>query len=574
MGSVQFPITTGSPIREDRQVWSNVNTGEVLPDVVTPMTWSVMQPLVKALIGGFLTRLGMDVAGHPVFDRVAGRVYANLNTVLAFIRRVPGMKDRGLTEVFGGQQDAAGAEVDIAEADIPDVGFSVWRMLCGMPGFAWQLLTYTPARGQILVDEARKRAETLRELDVVQLSDDQLAARIVASIEALVANCEAMGMSGIAQTYEQVLYARFRDWFGDEGNALAGRLLAGLGNNDNAAAGLDLWDLADRARGDARLRTAIMADGSAMDLRSALSDDEGGRAFVEAWDRFMADHGHHTRGEIELANPRWSEDPDVILDQVRSYVDAHEDHDFGDRYRQLAAGRAAAEAEVHGRIRNPLKRILLVFLLRKARRCAPLRENLKSEIVRQLAGIRRLLRVLGGRLAERGILEDPDDIFFFAYDEIGGVAAGYEETAAKIARRRARHQRDLSLTPLPVVVGRFDPARHCTPRVDREATELRGVAVSPGVVTGPARVILRAGTDRVRPGEILVAPFTDPGWTPYFINAAAIGLELGGVLSHGSIVAREFGIPAVVNVGPATEIIRTGQTLRVDGAKGVVTVLD
>jgi len=94
-----------------------------------------------------------------------------------------------------------------------------------------------------------------------------------------------------------------------------------------------------------------------------------------------------------------------------------------------------------------------------------------------------------------------------------------------------------------------------------------------GVVTGRARVLLRAGTDQLEPGEILVAPFTDPGWTPYFINAAAIVMDLGGLLSHGSIVAREFGIPAVVNVGPATEVIETGQMLRVDGGKGRVEIL-
>lgn len=91
----------------------------------------------------------------------------------------------------------------------------------------------------------------------------------------------------------------------------------------------------------------------------------------------------------------------------------------------------------------------------------------------------------------------------------------------------------------------------------------------------PARVILRASNqETVQPGEILIAPFTDPGWTPYFVPAAAIVMDQGGLLSHGSIVAREYGIPAVVNVGPATKLIRTGQIIQVDGDRGEVRVLD
>jgi pyruvate,water dikinase len=100
------------------------------------------------------------------------------------------------------------------------------------------------------------------------------------------------------------------------------------------------------------------------------------------------------------------------------------------------------------------------------------------------------------------------------------------------------------------------------------------MAVSPGVVTGRARVILKADDhEQVLPGEILVAPFTDPGWTPYFLPAAAIVMDQGGLLSHGSIVAREYGIPAVVNVGPATKIIKTGQIIRVDGNRCLVRIL-
>jgi rifampicin phosphotransferase len=144
-------------------------------------------------------------------------------------------------------------------------------------------------------------------------------------------------------------------------------------------------------------------------------------------------------------------------------------------------------------------------------------------------------------------------------------------------RRRspwAAFERDRLLSPPAVVVGRFRAEAVAAEAVEGSLERLTGLGVSPGEVTGPARVILRADTDeRVLPGEILVAPFTDPGWTPYFQLAAGLVTDLGGVLSHGSIVAREYGLPAVVNVAHATRLIRTGDQLHVDGTRGEVRIL-
>jgi phosphoenolpyruvate synthase/pyruvate phosphate dikinase len=123
------------------------------------------------------------------------------------------------------------------------------------------------------------------------------------------------------------------------------------------------------------------------------------------------------------------------------------------------------------------------------------------------------------------------------------------------------------------VFGRFDPAESAPEVIDARTGDLRGIAVSPGVATGNARVLLHPDHGHVLPGEVLVAPSTDPSWAPCFLNAAAIVMDQGGLLSHGSIVAREYGIPCVVNVGPATKIIRTGQPIEVDGDRGGVRIL-
>ncbi len=575
------PITTLAPPppsadAADRVVWSNVNTGEVLPDVITPMTWSVVKPLVDVLIGGLLTRMGANLTGHTLFDLVGGRAYANLNTVLGVIRRIPGMRKRSLTELFGGSHDTAAAldRIEFRDQDIPDMDYSVWRMLRGMPGFVWQLLTYSPADGEQVLQRMSRRADELQQADLDGRSEAQLAELAQGAVDAMLGAGEAYEMTGIVTLWEQSFYANCTEWFGDEGNPLAARLLAGLGNNDNANAGLALWQLAVLAEGDEGLAAAVNGSTDFAALRERIEGTEAGGEFLAAWQEFMGRHGHHARGELELGNPRWSDCPDDQLDQVRSYLAAMDRHDFEGRFEALAAQRAQAEAEARGKLRNPFKRWFFGFLLRKTRSCSPIRESIKSQMVHQLAGVRRVVLALGERLAARGALEDPDGVFFLRLDELGPFLAGEPELMDKITVRREEYAANLDITVPAVVIGRFDPSVHGAETVDPNARELRGVAVSPGVVTGPARVILRAGTDQLYPGEILVAPFTDPGWTPYFLNAAAIVMDLGGILSHGSIVAREFGIPAVVNVGPATKIIQTGQQLRVDGAKGTVTLVD
>ncbi len=142
-----------------------------------------------------------------------------------------------------------------------------------------------------------------------------------------------------------------------------------------------------------------------------------------------------------------------------------------------------------------------------------------------------------------------------------------------IEKRKAEYKSFQTITPPNIVIGKFDPYNFVPDKVDKTSKELKGLAISPGVVTGTAKVIIRSNNnEQIFPGEILVAPFTDPGWTPYFLPAAAIVMDMGGLLSHGSIVAREYGIPAVVNVGPATKIIKTGQKIQVDGNKGIVKI--
>jgi pyruvate,water dikinase len=385
-------------------------------------------------------------------------------------------------------------------------------------------------------------------------------------------------MVSLAPAYQMALYDLCRRWFGEEGNGLAGRLLAGLGNNEAADAGLELVGLGRAARKDARIEAALLEGRSLGELRAKIEGFDEGREFIERFESFLRDHGHHCRGEIELLNARWSEEPERVLDLLRGLLRASGEGDLLDRHGRIAADRREALAKCRKLLRNPLWRIIFEFVRRKAERCTPLRENLKSIAVRWIAASRKALLELGSRLAGRGILGSAGDVFFLRIEEVADAlrspAGGPGPAAAAVASRRAEYERNRTLTPPTVVAGRFEPSEPIPEPPAPSASVLTGLAVHPGLVAGRARVILREGDGEVLPGEILVAPFTDPGWTPYLLNAAAVVVDMGGLLSHGSIIAREYGIPTVVNVGPATRLIRTGQMLEVDAGRGIVRILE
>jgi phosphohistidine swiveling domain-containing protein len=362
----------------------------------------------------------------------------------------------------------------------------------------------------------------------------------------------------------------------DTCNAKAGKLVTGMGNMVDAAAGLDIWRLAALANSKVEVKDLLLSDEDWCTIEKKLAQTDSGREFLAEWRRFMLLHGHHCRGELELYNKRWSETPDYILKFVRSHIAQVDKIDPVQNFAASAKQRRQLERQCRRQLKNPIKRTIFNHLLVRAQHGSVFRENAKSEVIKVLTAMRKLLIELGKRLADKGIIENADDVFFLRQEEIAPVVNGRADFDIHqvVAARRAEYDKNSSVTPPDVVFGKFDPDNYVPDTQDEQTEVLNGVGVSPGRATGKARVILRADSDQqLLAGEILVAPFTDPGWTPYFVPAAAIVMDEGGVISHGSIVAREYGIPAVVNVGTATKIIKTGQKIQVDGDLGVVRIL-
>jgi phosphohistidine swiveling domain-containing protein len=575
------PITGAllRPWSDDGQVWTNMNTGEVLPDVISPLTWSFLERSVIRCLEDLLARLGVEYSDSPLVGRIGGRVYFNLNTIAAIGKVLPIGGSADITALFGGWQPESEVRrcLAIAEQNLPRVRLARRTFVRRLPAMVlWALRHHATARAERCRAAFGRRLEERRRLDLEALSESSLIEEIQRCVELFREGMTTLGSYAVVGvSYFSHLQAACERWLPGEPNA-ANQLLTGIGGMASAEAGLEMWRLAAHAHAHTSVARVLLANDGFTLTRAVLGGVDGGADFLARWDEFMARHGHHARGEIELMNRRWSDDPDYVLAQVRSYLAHMGEKDPVATHRAQAEERAQRTAALRQRLGNPIKRMLLDFLLRRARLGVVYRENVKSEGVRLMAFVRQVAVALGRRLAARGVIEQATDVFLLPLDELARVQGDPDVTdvRALVRRRRAEFEHDVSITPPAVIVRRLDAGDVASEVVDAGTDRLSGLGVSPGVVTGPARVILHSDAhERMRPGEILVAPFTDPGWTPYFQLAAGLVTDLGGLLSHGSIVAREYGLPAVVNVGRATRIIHTGDLLQLDGTHGEVRIL-
>ena len=566
--------------RPERQVWTNLNTGEVMPDVMTPVTWSMIRLFLAPLFRSVFRLHGADIARSPLVGLVAGRLYFNANTGLAamrpfsfLVRRIPHIA----RALGGGPFAPSGQEgLKVPDADLPDLGFRWPKYILSWPGILIDLLRHAPWRAEGWIARLKTRTDVLAAQDIDSMPTADLAALFARQQGEAYDSWDLLYL--ITQAFALPLFQKAcQDWLDDPDLSLGYRLFSALGGLPEAEAGLDLWRLAALAHSDRDTAASVLCAGEWTLVRTNLERTEAGRTWLQAWEEFRREHGHHCRGEIELFNARWAETPDYILSLVRSYLRAIDQSHPVEKQKQLAGERRRLTEHCRQRLKNPVQRWIFTFSLRRAQTLARHREEWKNQAVRQIAVLRRALLTLGSRLHQNGVLADRDDVFFLEIPEIVATATGpaHPDLRDWVASRRKEYERNRKLHPPPVVIGEFTPTAPDSPIPDVGTRLLKGIPVSPSAVSGRAKVILRSDEDeQVLPGEILIAPFTDPAWTPYFVQAAGLVADQGGILSHGSIVAREYGLPAVTNVGSATRLIHTGDLVHVDGNRGEVTILE
>lgn len=330
-------------------------------------------------------------------------------------------------------------------------------------------------------------------------------------------------------------------------------VLRGLPNNITTEMDLALWQLAQDIRRDP----------------VALRQFQNG-ARPASLDSFLAKWGHRAVAEIDLGLPRWSDDPTYVVGVVRNYLRLEDENAAPDAL--FARGAKEAEAMIETLARRAWGRGWFVrFALRRTRLLAGLREYPKYLIITLFGLLRKRIEAAGAQLVSDGRLAAATDVFFLNFEEMRSTQGDLREI---VARRREVYDREMRRRHIPRVLlsdGTEPEAVHHGAPVEGD---LVGTPASAGTITGIARVVMDPVGAHLEPGEILVAPSTDPGWTPLFLTAGGLVMEMGGANSHGAVVAREYGIPAVVGVREAVTRIKTGERITVDGSTGAVTTLE
>jgi phosphohistidine swiveling domain-containing protein len=385
----------------------------------------------------------------------------------------------------------------------------------------------------------------------------------------------------------QQFYTFCQEELGPEGIALAGAAIQGY-QNESAASDTALFHLAQLAR-RLGLQTTLL-ESALLDLDALLARMPAGREFWAAFTAAMDRYGWRVPSWFELSQPAWREDPSTPLSLVRDYLDQSR-NDPRQALARAAGGRRRALRTLRRRLTDVEKRAQFEALWQTARQFVPVSEG-RALWQLSLSGFLRLPALaLGHRLVDEAVLDSSDGVFHLRLEEL---QAGPDTSWRQMVQARAAdRERWLKVVP-PLTIG--SPPRLAAPSAgptsgppalpfglrmvsgfggERSTDEriLKGHAASPGLATGPARVIETIDqADKVEPGDILVCRFTTPSWSHLFSRVAAIVADSGGVLSHCAILAREYAIPCVPGVRVGTRRLRDGMMLTVDGTQGIVRI--
>lgn len=558
-----LPDCTFEAIKNQPATWSNANYRDAVPMVLSPLHRQIMKDIIDTIWISTYSNPGYPVPDGIQFSRLFnGRLYCNMTAVYWAHYDCNGTLPRDLTFIFGGHQP---------EIEIDDQS--------PFEGEAGARRQKTAMRSMNLITEAAANASEI--FAGVVTSANNLAGEGFESLpdHALIDKFKALGkivksysekypwLSGAGGVRLAILMQNLFRVLGPKTPMVINGLMAG-GNASITSAdhGYRLVELAEQARrDDYAVQYFYNHPFTPLLWEQQLPENS---PFKQAFYKFIKEYGYRAIYELDIINPRWQEDPSYLLDIIRTTMPTANLDDL--RARQKEKYNQAWEeitalfpADKLGEIRK---------MIIDAQQGAGLREMTKSVLVMVLQLYRSMALELGNRFAKRELIDERSDIFFCTWPEIFSVLGGeWNGIGLKnlVQDRIVTHKANEKLSPPDIIQG--DRAMCSQPAVIPTGNYLQGVGAAAGKATGIARLINHPGEgNKLQPGEILVAPSTDPGWTPLFLKAGAVIMETGGYISHGVIVAREYGIPAVINVPGVMKAIQDGQIVTVDGDEGRV----
>jgi len=539
---------------------------EIFPDPLSPVFLSVIAPLFHAMLDFTFETLGFKPPREiPAIGVFYNQPYFHREYIEGALAPLsPQVRAALVTQIvnpFGKHERTLPTEASLTFVSM------VTRLLGFMRAFPKQL----PG----LIAEYRAAIEELNAAPIAEMSDTEILARIRSLLfdhASKLLNYDFLMIALIGITY-QMLGTLLERYYGDDTEQIRAKLISGVTGNVTMETNKRIWNLAQAAKQSAVVSDALR-ENATPGVRAELNQSGDGRAFLAQLDAFLEQYGHR-EVRMDILYPTWGEDPSPVLQFLRGYLDVDAEASPQRQQARLALEREQLAQQVNVRVQRDVAGRVMVaplfrYVLKNTQAHTRERDTMHFELTRLFPPLRRCLLELAARWRSKGVLFEPDDIFFFSLTELEQLAELPQAYPALVARRRAEFEQNAQRPPPSMV------RDGVAVEMERAATEqikgqLRGIAGSPGLASGRVRVIRGPEEfEKLQRGEILVAPLTNPVWTPLFAIAGGIVTQVGGILSHGAIVAREYGIPAVMAVHDATTLLQDGQRVTVDGNKGVV----
>lgn len=571
-------VTPQSETIEQGTLWSRMDIGEIFVGLMTPLGLSFTRYYQQHVHLDCTSALGARVTGDPALPMgyVQGHVYLNISySAYVMAQCLPTRDQWRFTSRFVSE------EVDLAEYENPfgafpggltdalSLGFWLWTTANEMIDMK--------ARAERMSSSRLYEFDRDRSLDLTGLSRREIDAELNRRLSYFHdMHVGYMPYYIHAFGFYAVLAELCKRWLGDEGVNLQNRVKTDMSNLRTVESAKEIWAVAQAAKESPRVLKIIHEvplDG----IGEALRDDEEGQAF---WQEHMAPflRAHGTRGpqEMEITHQRWIDDPSYVFQMIRRYAT---DDLTTDEILRRSGEHADATAEVLKQLPLP-KRKTVELAISLYRLYSELRETTRMSMITSIWLVRNVVYEVGRRLTDRGVLHSLNEVAYLDFEDVRNYLAGdLDEVEAfdrgKIEEARRLHEYHKRLPEPPLTfVGKHDPTAAVRPTPD--GTCLEGLGSSPGRVVGRAHLIedLVWQADEFEPGDILVTRYTDATWTPLFAIAGGVVTDIGSMLSHSSIVSREFQVPSVVNTKHATQVISSGDLIVVDGDAGTVEVVE
>lgn len=562
------PITTIFPIPatadHENRVYVSVGHQQMMTDAMKPLGLSFYLLTTRATMRIAAGRLFVDIT--PMLASAAGR-----HTMINVLGKSDPLIRSALATII--ERDF----IKLAE-DKTDTGRK--KSDAPAPPRDYQTLQdYDPAIVADLISNSQASLAALKEI-IPAKSGAELFDFILDDIQELkkiMADPRSFGVIMTAMNAASWINEKMMEWLGEK-NA-ADTISQSLPNNITSEMGLELLDVADVIRPYPEI-IEFLRQVNEDNFPYGLVRFDGGKEVREALSAFLNKYGMRCAGEIDITKTRWAEKPSILipmlLNNIKNFGPGESSRKF-DRGRQEALNK---EQELLERLKHPdsgqdgeQKAAETKRMIDLVRNLAGYREYPKYGIVSRYFVYKQALLKEAEQLVQAGIIQEKEDIYYLTFEELHEVVRTNKSNRELIGKRKEAYRAYEKLNPPRVMTSDGEIISGAYERSDLPGDAIAGLPVSSGVIEGRARVVLSIEDAALESGDILVTAFTDPSWTPLFISIKGLVTEVGGLMTHGAVIAREYGLPAVVGVERATQLIKDGQKIRVNGTDGYIEIL-